>query len=136
MEEIALKNEYVPASPALSLSLQRVYQLLASLPALWLVLLGLFTLAVTVQQGHVPYFSNPDPKDTGPLMALYYPVIGLLPVVLASLPISLLLTLLAYWRRFPLVPKRGFTLLALLGLALFLLLVPGDPWGLVEWLLD
>ena len=71
-----MKNEYVPASPALSLSLQRVYQLLASLPALWLVLLGLFTLAVTVQQGHVPSLATPIPRIRAHWWP-YYPVIGL-----------------------------------------------------------
>ena len=136
MEDCPLNNQLAPASPAFSPSLQRVYQLLASLPAFWLLLLGLFTLAVTVQEGHIPFYGNPDPKDTGLLVALYYPVLGLLPAVLASLPISFMLTLLAYWPRFPLVPQRGITLLNVLGLALFLLLIPGDPLGLVEWLAD
>lgn len=131
-----MNNQHSPASPAYSPFLQRAYQLLAPLPALWLALLGLFTLAVAVQQGHLPFYGNPDPKDTALLVALYYPVLGLLPVVLASLPVSLLLTLFAAWRRFPIVPQRGFTLLYLLGLALFLLLIPGDPLGLVEWLVD
>ncbi len=131
-----MKNEYLPATPALFPSLQRASGLLASLPALWLALLALFTLAVTVQQGHVPTFSNPDPKDTGLLVLLYYPLIALLPIVLASLPLSFLLALLAYWPRFPLAPQRGAILLYLSGLALFLVLIPGDAWGLVTWLLD
>jgi hypothetical protein len=131
-----MTNEQMPASPAYSPPRQGAYQLLAALPALWLTLLALFTLAVTVQQGHVPFYGHPDPKDTGPLLLLYYPVLLLLPFVLASLPVSFLLTLLTFWARFPLAPRWGATILYLLGLVLFLLLIPGDPAGLVEWLLD
>src|SRR5690606_5278428 len=46
VEERPMNNQHSPASPAYSPSLQRAYQLLAPLPALWLALLGLFTLAV------------------------------------------------------------------------------------------
>jgi hypothetical protein len=123
-------------SPGRAPALQPVYRLIALLPLTWLVLFALLTLAVTWQQGHVPGYGNPDPKDTGVLVALYYPVITLLPVVVASIPMGLALTLMALWSRFLLRLERQTTILYLLGALLFVLLVTVEPLGLLTWLGD
>ncbi len=67
--------------------LQTIWRIICYLPWAWLIAFAFFTLAVTIQVGHFPYYGNPDPKDTGIFSSLYYIVTLGIPLLMASIPV-------------------------------------------------
>ena len=106
------------------------------LPWIWLALFLIFVLGVTVQVGHLPTYGQPDPKDTGIFTVLYYPVIVLLLVVMATIPIALGLAIIRLVRGVPQAIPSAEASAYLAGLALLFVIVNRDLGGLMTWLGD
>jgi hypothetical protein len=106
------------------------------LPWIWLVLFALFVLAATAQGGHLPAYGNPDPKDVGFGGFLYYPIIVLLLIVMATIPIGVGLAAVKLLRDMPAYLSRREALAYLLGIGLVLLVSISDFAGLMTWLGD
>ncbi|MFN2107729.1 MAG: hypothetical protein ACK2U5_11430 [Candidatus Promineifilaceae bacterium] len=106
------------------------------LPWIWLALFFIFVVAGTVQVGHWPTYGQPDPKDTGIFSILYYPVIVLLLLVMATIPIALGLAIIRLVRGVPQAIRSAEAAAYLAGLALLFVIVNRDLGGLMTWLGD
>lgn len=106
------------------------------LPWIWLALFAVFVLVVALQQGQLPSYGQPDPKDAGTISILYYPVIVLLLTVMATIPIGLGLAIVRLMRGVPPQIRSGEAVAYLAGVALILLLTISDFAGLMTWLGD
>ena len=111
-------------------------KLLSWLPWLWLGFLALFTLGVTLQTGHLPSYSSPDPKDTGFLLFLYWPTLLLLPAALFSLVFWFLLGLSKHFFQLALPLPWRRTAVFLTGWILCAGVMVNDFAGLMTWLAD
>ena len=115
--------------------LQALWRAICYLPWVWLILLALFTLGTTFQVGHLPYYGNPDPKDTGTLVLLYFPIIIGIPTLFASIPI---------WSIVGVIIERTTTyrfrwqnvLLYIVGMFMCAWVAFSDVAGLLTWLAD
>jgi hypothetical protein len=115
---------------------QALFTGISYLPWFWLALMALFTTAVALQVGHLPTFGRPDPKDTGYLLVLYWPVLLLLsPTTIAPLLWSLL-GLGKHFFELPFIIRRQEVVTFLWGWALFLWLALTNFGGLMAWLID
>lgn len=104
-------------------------------PLAWVVCLVIFTIAVAFEVGHLPRYSDPDPKHVKGLSVLYEATVVLL--------------LLAFLSPLVMGARAGLTLLRsgkwcgpwtsgvyLAGLSLAGAVAIGDAFGLMTWLLD
>ena len=91
--------------------------------------LGGFATIARIRVGHWPYYSNPDPKD---LNLPFFHVAALVsyPVALVSVPLGLLLVVLAW----DTLRRRDVAVFAL-GSALWAFFLP-TTGRLFEWLID
>ncbi len=89
-----------------------------------------------LQVGHLPIFGQPDPKDAGVISVLYLPTIFLLFWVLATVPTALLMVIFSKAAKLTQPFFRRDILIYLAGMALFALVVFGNPAGLMTWLGD
>ena len=106
------------------------------LPWIWFALFAIFVLAVAAQVGHLPTYGQPDPKDAGAASLLFMPVIILLLLTLATIPIGVGLAIVRLSRGVPQTIRKGEAIGYLVGIALFLLFVTNDLAGLMTWLGD
>ena len=106
------------------------------LPWIWLALFAFYVLVVGLQAGHLPSYGQPDPKDAGAASLLYMPVIVLLLLVMATIPIGVGLAVVRLMRGVPQTIRRGEAIAYLVGIALLLLFVTRDFAGLMTWLGD
>lgn len=106
------------------------------LPWIWLALFAFYVLAVAFQVGHLPTYGQPDPKDAGAASLLYLPVLVLLLLVMATIPIGAGLSAVRLLRGVPQVIRRGEAIAYLVGISLLLLFVMNDLAGLMTWLGD
>lgn len=106
------------------------------LPWIWLALFAFYVLAVALQVGHLPTYGQPDPKDAGAASLLYMPVLVLLLLVMATIPIGAGLSAVRLLRGVPQAIRRGEAIAYLVGISLLLLFVMNDLAGLMTWLGD
>lgn len=106
------------------------------LPWIWLALFALFVLLVTLQVGHLPAYGQPDPREAGAASLLLTPVIILLLLTMATIPIGVGLTIVRLTRGVPQSIRKGEAIGYLIGIALLLLFVTNDLAGLMTWLGD
>ena len=123
------------AWPIPRVSTSTLYSLLTLLPWTWLGLFTLFIALVALQHDHLPIYGNPDPRETG-LALLYILSLALIPLTFFT-PLLWFGLLIAGHRRgrSRQAPLRRTALYAA-GMALFFLVVVGDLWGFVSWLVD
>lgn len=122
---------WTPSRSPLSVSLT----VLTLLPWAWLGFFAIFVVAVSLQHGHLPAYGTPDPKEAG-LEPLYYFCITTIPLVFFTPLIWFGLLLAGHWRGWVRQSPLRRTALYAAGMALFFLVVVGDLWGLVNWLVD
>lgn len=105
-------------------------------PWLWVVCFGAFVWAVTSEVGHLPSYSNPDPKHVVSLEWLYLLVVALLGLtVLSPVIVAAHVTLRAIL--YPAWPvERARLLRYAAGAALVVYVIIGNPAGLSSWLFD
>lgn len=133
---MSLRSEDHAVPPTTESGLESAYRLLSWMPAVWLLIFFTLVLGVTVQQGHLPRYGIPDPKDTGVLRLIYSATILLFPMVLASLPIWFTMTLLSLTHRIRLPIRWQMPVIYLLGLCVIAMLAVLNPGGLITWLGD
>jgi hypothetical protein len=105
-------------------------------PWAWLVCFAVFTATVTLEVGHFPSYSNPDPKHVHGLHGLYQlNVILLLLALLSPLVIGAYAGWTALRQRSPQVGPAAGAAYAL-GLALMAAILLGNAFGLGNWLFD
>ena len=115
--------------------LQTLWRAICYLPWVWLILLAIFAVGVTIQVGHLPYYGNPDPKDTGILAPLHFLIILGIPTLFASIPIwgiSGIIIKLTTTYRF----RWYDVVLYLLGMFMCGWVTFSDFAGLMTWLAD
>ncbi len=133
MTTFKLKNDKVKNSDSYPGATQSIFNAITILPVIVLSLLLGFYLLVAIEFGHLPYYANPDPKDS--LFAfLMTPVILGIMGTIATIP-SWLLFILLHFKKKTFIPRLGMKIaLYLLPVAVFLLLNAYSP--VVVWLLD
>lgn len=118
--------------------LRIAWRFLCYLPWTWLIMLAIFTLGVTLREGHFPYLLNPDPANgTGALLRLIYLAFHGLgtPLLFASIVIWPLLGGLLKWSK--LYQFRRQEIIAYLsGISISLWILLGNVAGLTDWLMD
>jgi hypothetical protein len=105
-------------------------------PLAWMVCLGALACAVTIKVGHFPSYSNPDPKHVACLATLYEATVLLFflallsPLVIgARTGVTLMRT--GRWHGGPWTSAIYLASVSLTGIV-----VLGDVFGLMTWLLD
>lgn len=102
------------------------------MPGVALLLLATMAIRVRIADGRWPSRDQPDPKDLG-----LHNTATVLSIV-ASFVVGVAVPLLAIWlfaarrRSIPIGPP----IVAAVGLAVVLLVLRGDPWGLGQWIAD
>lgn len=105
-------------------------------PWAWLVCFAVFVIGVMLEVGHFPAYSNPDPKHVEGLESLYFGVVVLLFMSLAS-PVIVALHVLVravFWPAWPFETLR--LVIYALGAGLVAWVILGNPAGLASWLAD
>ena len=113
-----------------------LYPAMTYLPWIWLAIMAVFATGVILQTGQFPYYGNPDPKDTGGLSLLYFPSVLFLTINMAIAPAWLIITAAAKWRGCPVEIQRRDLVIGVTGMALFVLVLYTDSFGLITWLAD
>jgi hypothetical protein len=105
-------------------------------PWAWLMCFGVFAAAVTLETGHFPSYSNPDPKSVDNLSVLYMLVVMWLGLAFLS-PIVVGMHTAARALLYPAWPlERSRLAVYALGAALTAYVILGDPAGLRTWFID
>jgi len=115
---------------------QTLFTALSYLPWAWLLLMGCFTLSVTIATGHFPTYGQPDPKDTGILTLLYLPLIFFLPITLFSWVFWIAFGLSKYFLHLPIKIRRQEVIPFVSGYIVFIWFAVSDFVGLMNWLAD
>jgi len=126
----------LPIEKPTSQSWQRAFTALSYLPWAWLLLMGCFTLSVTIVTGHFPTYGQPDPKDTGVLALLYLPLIFFLPITLFSWVFWIAFGLSKYFLNLPIKFRRQEVIPFVSGYIVFIWFTLSDFVGLMNWLGD
>lgn len=116
--------------------MQSIYTVLNYLPWIWLVLFGVFVFSTALSIGHLPTYSNPDPKSMGAISLLYIPTILLMLTVISTIPAWAVMTLLTLWDKLPLKIEWADAVFYLSGLFFFGVIVMTDIGRLMTWLMD
>lgn len=133
MTTFKLKNEKVKNSDIEQSATQYLFNILTITPLIALTLLMTFYLLVTLEVGHIPTYSNPDPS---------YSIFGFLqiPVILgiigamATIPLYLLYIALHFMKKIAITSVGVKILVYILPIIVFLLINAYSP--VMVWLMD
>ncbi len=105
-------------------------------PLAWVACLAAFVFAVTLKVGHFPSYSNPDPKHVAGLGLLHETAVMLLFLALLSPVVLGIRAGSALLREGASTGRRWVSRIYFAGLALAAVVMFGDAFGLMTWLLD
>lgn len=120
-------------NPSKPIDLAWLYNLLFIVPAVWLMLFGLFVLMVTLEVGHIPTYSNPNPKNTL-FGAIFQPILlGSIPMIIVLLGTGLIGLVAEF---FGVVMDKFYKWRVAVCFVVMPVLIMVWKSGLTEWLVD
>jgi hypothetical protein len=119
----------------LSRAARPVLALWVAMPWLFLACFAVFLAAVVFSIGHLPSYSNPDPKRVPGLGGVHYLTMQVL-IASAASPLVVIASALVGYLSGRAPASRTALIGHALGVLFVLLLIFGNPLGLSSWLFD